>query len=71
MSTKFFISTLPVITGDEDRCRLRKSFNFGYNLHNAVMGGGWDRVQKMRATPEGKEARDFLGAGRSFLPNLR
>ncbi|MFR2032228.1 MAG: hypothetical protein ACLS3M_13140 [Collinsella sp.] len=44
MSTKSFIISLPIITGDQDRRRLRKSFSFGCNLQNAVMGGGWDRV---------------------------
>ena len=44
MSTKSFIISLPIITGDQDRCRLQKSFSFGCNLQNAVMGGGWDRV---------------------------
>ena len=52
MSTKSFIINLPIITGDQDRRRLRKSFSFGCNLQNAVMGGGWDRVLRMRATPE-------------------
>ena len=52
MSTKSFIISLPIITGDQDRRRLRKSFSFGCNLQNAVMGGGWDRVLQMRATPE-------------------
>ena len=45
MSTKSFIITLPIITGSEERRWLRKSFSFGCNLQNAVMGGGWDRVQ--------------------------
>ena len=40
MSTKSFIINLPIITGDQDRRRLRKSFSFGCNLQNAVMGGG-------------------------------
>ena len=44
MSKKSFIINLPIITGDQDRRRLRKSFSFGCNLQNAVMGGGWDRV---------------------------
>ena len=44
MSTKSFIINLPIITGDQDRRRLRKSFSFGCNLQNAIMGGGWDRV---------------------------
>ncbi len=44
MSTKSFIINLPIITGDQDRRRMRKSFSFGCNLQNAVMGGGWDRV---------------------------
>ena len=44
MSTKSFIINLPIITGDQDRRRLQKSFSFGCNLQNAVMGGGWDRV---------------------------
>ena len=39
MSTKSFIINLPIITGDQDRRRLRKSFSFGCNLQNAVMGG--------------------------------
>ena len=43
MSTKSFIINLPIITGDQDRRRLRKSFSFGCNLQNAVMGGGGDR----------------------------
>ena len=60
MSTKSFIITLPIITGDEERRWLRKSFSFGCNLQNAVMGGGWDRVLKMRATAEwDTEGRDF------------
>ena len=29
MSTKSFIISLPIITGDQDRRRLRKSFSFG------------------------------------------
>ena len=57
MSTKSFIINLPIITGDQDRRRLRKSFSFGCNLQNAVMGGGWDRVLQMRATPEWQAAR--------------
>ena len=57
MSTKSFIINLPIITGDQDRRRLRKSFSFGCNLQNAVMGGGWDRVLKMRATAEWQTAR--------------
>ena len=57
MSTKSFIINLPIITGDQDRRRLRKSFSFGGNLQNAVMGGGWDRVLRMRATPEWQAAR--------------
>ena len=57
MSTKSFTINLPIITGDQDRRRLRKSFSFGCNLQNAVMGGGWDRVLKMRATPEWQAAR--------------
>ena len=57
MSTKSFIINLPIITGDQDRRRLRKSFSFGCNLQNAVMGGGWDCVLKMRATPEWQAAR--------------
>ena len=57
MSTKSFIINLPIITGDQDRRRLRKSFSFGCNLQNAVMGGGWDRVLRMRATPEWQAAR--------------
>ena len=57
MGTKSFIITLPIITGDEERRWLRKSFSFGCNLQNAVMGGGWDRVQQMRATPEWQAAR--------------
>ena len=57
MSTKSFIITLPIITGSEERRWLRKSFSFGCNLQNAVMGGGWDRVQQMRATPEWQAAR--------------
>ena len=57
MSTKSFIINLPIITGDQDRRRLRKSFSFGCNLQNAVMGGGWARVQQMRATPEWEAAR--------------
>ncbi len=48
MSTKSFIINLPIITGDQDRRRLRKSFSFGCNLQNAVMGGGWDRVLDRR-----------------------
>ena len=40
MSTKSFIISLPIITGGQDRRRLRKSFSFGCNLQNAVMGGG-------------------------------
>jgi len=44
MSTKSFIISLPIITGDQDRRRLCKSFSFGCNLQNAVMGDGWDRV---------------------------
>ena len=39
MSTKSFIISLPIITGDQDRRRLCKSFSFGCNLQNAVMGG--------------------------------
>ena len=57
MSTKSFIINLPIITGDQDRRRLRKSFSFGCNLQNAVMGGGWDRVLQMRATPEWQATR--------------
>ena len=57
MSTKSFIISLPIITGDQDRRRLRKSFSFGCNLQNAVMGGGWDRVLRMRATPEWQATR--------------
>ena len=57
MSTKSFIISLPIITGDQDRRRLRKSFSFGCNLQNAVMGGGWDRVLQMRATPEWQATR--------------
>ena len=57
MSTKSFTINLPIITGDQDRRRLRKSFSFGCNLQNAVMGGGWDRVLKMRATAEWQTAR--------------
>lgn len=38
MSTKSFIISLPIITGDQDRRRLQKSFSFGCNLQNAVMG---------------------------------
>ena len=57
MSTKSFIISLPIITGDQDRRRLRKSFSFGCNLQNAVMGCGWDRVLKMRATAEWQTAR--------------
>ena len=57
MSTKSFIISLPIITGGQDRRRLRKSFSFGCNLQNAVMGGGWDRVLKMRATAEWQTAR--------------
>ena len=57
MSTKSFIISLPIITGGQDRRRLRKSFSFGCNLQNAVMGGGWDRVLRMRATPEWQAAR--------------
>ena len=57
MSTKSFIITLPIITGSEERRWLRKSFSFGCNLQNAVMGGGWDRVLRMRATPEWQAAR--------------
>ena len=57
MSTKSFIITLPIITGSDERRWLRKSFSFGCNLQNAVMGGGWDRVQQMRATPEWQAAR--------------
>ena len=57
MSTKSFIISLPIITGDQDRRRLRKSFSFGCNLQNAVMGGGWERVLQMRATPEWQATR--------------
>ena len=57
MSTKSFIISLPIITGDQDRRRLRKSFSFGCNLQNAVMGGGWDRVLQMRATAEWQATR--------------
>ena len=57
MSTKSFTINLPIITGDQDRRRLRKSFSFGCNLQNAVMGGGWDRVLQMRATPEWQATR--------------
>ena len=57
MSTKSFIISLPIITGDQDRRRLQKSFSFGCNLQNAVMGGGWDRVLQMRATPEWQATR--------------
>ena len=57
MSTKSFTINLPIITGDQDRRRLQKSFSFGCNLQNAVMGGGWDRVLKMRATAEWQTAR--------------
>ena len=35
MSTKSFTINLPIITGDQDRRRLRKSFSFGCNLQNA------------------------------------
>ena len=63
MSTKSFIISLPIITGDQDRRRLRKSFSFGCNLQNAVMDGGWDRVLQMRATPEWQTAR--------AMPNLK
>ena len=56
MSTKSFIISLPIITRDQDRRRLRKSFSFGCNLLNAVMGGGWDRILEMRATPEWQAA---------------
>ena len=59
MSTKSFIISLPVITGDQDRRRLQKSFSFGCNLQNAVMGDGWDRVLRMRETPEWKDARSM------------
>ena len=31
MSTKSFIISLPIITGDQDRRRLQKSFSFGCN----------------------------------------
>ena len=57
MSTKSFIISLPIITGDQDRRRLCKSFSFGCNLQNAVMGGGWDRVLQMRATAEWQATR--------------
>ena len=57
MSTKSFIITLPIITGDQERRRLKKSFEFGRNLQNAVLGGGWCRVQKMRETPKWQVAR--------------
>ena len=57
MSTKSFIINLPIITGDQDRRRLQKSFSFGCNLQNAVMGGGWDRVLQMRATAEWQATR--------------
>ena len=57
MSTKSFIINLPIITGDQDRRRLRKSFSFSCNLQNAVMGGGWDRVLQMRATAEWQATR--------------
>ena len=36
MSTKSFTINLPIITGDQDRRRLQKSFSFGCNLQNAV-----------------------------------
>ena len=59
MTTKTFIISLPIITGSQERRWLRKSFSFGCSLQNAVMGGGWNRVLKMRATPEWKEAREM------------
>ena len=59
MSTKSFIITLPIITGSEERRWLRKSFSFGCNLQNAVMGDGWDRVQ----TYDPKRIREAVIAG--------
>lgn len=59
MPTKSFIITLPIITGSQERRWLRKSFSFGCDLQNAVTGGGWDRVQKMRKTPEWNDARSM------------
>ncbi len=69
MSTKSFTINLPIITGDQDRRRLRKSFSFGCNLQNAVMGGGWDRVLKMRATPEWQAARAMPKAVKGQKPS--
>ena len=36
---------------------LKSFLSFGCNLQNAVMGGGWDRVLQMRATPEWQATR--------------
>ena len=71
MSTKSFIISLPIITGDQDRRRLRKSFSFGCNLQNAVMGGGWDRVPQLRATPEWQAARGAMPKGRERTKAFR
>ena len=56
MASDTFIIRLPISVGDQERRTLAKSFRFAGELRNAVTGKAWERVEKMKSSPEWQAA---------------
>ena len=57
MASDTFIIRLPISVGDQERRTLAKSFRFAGELRNAVTGKAWERVEKMKSSPEWQAAK--------------
>ena len=58
-SANTFIVELPLVTGDEERRILSKTFSFARTLYNATLSQALGRLQRMREDARWREAREM------------
>ena len=54
-----FIVELPLVTGDEERRILSKTFSFARTLYNATLSQALGRLRRMREDARWREAREM------------
>ena len=58
-TTPTCILELPLVVGDEEKRRLRTTFDFCRQLYNATLGTALGRLQVMRESKEWRAAREM------------